>query len=278
MWRTMMRSARDLLSLVRFRPNSFPISRSRSMLHHPLPPMSDVDRLVAYIRRTLTDLNGPPTDAAYEYASLPLCVIDAVFSIGVRYESTERTVTEFCGRYRWQRDGRGRTAEHPISDFLVIVQPYENRWEDMADRIFRNRQRTSSRSGILKAEATFRFAKTLQHFGLETFADVLKSGLRNDLRQAIKAIPGQSSGLSYAYFLILAGNQDGVKADRMVTRYVANALGVRNVAPELAEELVRNASKVLRAEFPRLVPSSLDNKIWKYQRAKEDGPPATCRP
>jgi hypothetical protein len=90
---------------------------------------------------------------------------------------------------------------------------------------------------ILKAEATFRFAKALRHFGIQTFADVLKSGLRNDLRQAIKAIPGQSNGLSYAYFLILAGNQDGVKADRMVTRFVANALGVRNVAPELAEEL-----------------------------------------
>ena len=148
----------------------------------------------------------------------------------------------------------------------------------MANYVFRNRQRTSTRSGILKAEATFRFAKTLQHFGVETFADVLKSGLRYDLQQAIKAIPGQSSGLSYAYFLILAGNQDGVKADRMVTRFVANALGVRNVTPELAEELVRNASTVLRAEFPRLVPSSLDNKIWKYRRAREDGGPSNCRP
>lgn len=105
---------------------------------------------------------------------------------------------------------------------------------------------------------------------------MLKSGLRYDLRQAIKAIPGQSSGLSYAYFLVLAGNQDGVKADRMVTRFVANALGVRNVTPELAEELVRNASTVLRAEFPRLVPSSLDNKIWKYQRAREDSGPSNC--
>ena len=27
----------------------------------------------------------------------------------------------------------------------------------------------------------------------------------------------------------------------------------------------------LRAELPRLVPSGLDNRIWKYQRANEDG-------
>ena len=64
----------------------------------------------------------------------------------------------------------------------------------------------------------------------------------------------------------------------MVTRFVADALGVRNVAPELAEELVRNASRTLQEEFPKLVPSSLDNKIWKYQRAKEDAGAAKCRP
>jgi len=124
-------------------------------------PVSDIDKLVAYIRSTLTGLNSPPTDAAYEYASVPLCVIDAVFSIGVRYESTERTVTEFCARYHWQRDGRGREKEHTTSEFLKLLQPYENRCENMADDVFRNRQRTSTRSGILKAEATFRFAKAL---------------------------------------------------------------------------------------------------------------------
>jgi hypothetical protein len=80
--------------------------------------MADIDKLVAYIRKTLTGLNSPPSDAAYEYASVPLCVIDAVFSIGVRYESTERTVTEFCARYHWQRDGRGRVKERTISEFL----------------------------------------------------------------------------------------------------------------------------------------------------------------
>jgi hypothetical protein len=167
--------------------------------------MPEIDKLVAYIRGTLTDLNAAPTDAAYEYASVPLCVIDAVFSIGVRYESTERTVTDFCTRHQWQRDGRGKVKEHTVSEFVRVLEPYENRWEAMADNVFRNRQRTSSRSGILKAEATFRFAKALQQFGIETFADVLKSGLRNDVRQAIKSIPGQGSGLSYAYFLILAG-------------------------------------------------------------------------
>jgi hypothetical protein len=237
----------------------------------------NVNKLVAHIRRTLDDLSTPPSDATCEYASLPLCVIDAVFSIGVRYESTERTVTDFCARYNWKRDGRGRAVERTVSDFIQILEPYENHWEDMANDLFHNRQRTSTRSGILKAEAVYRFARTLQRFGIETFADVMKSGLRDDLKSAIKAIPGQGSGLSYTYFLILAGNENGIKADRMVTRFVANALGVPNVAPALAEELATKASAVLKAEFPKLTPSTLDNKIWKYQRDQDDRASGKCR-
>src|ERR1700682_4622399 len=142
----------------------------------------NINKLVAHIRRTLDDLSTLPSDAAYEYASLPLCVIDSVFSIGVRYESTERTVKDFCARCHWQKDRRGQAGgEHTISDFLQILQPYENRWEDMADDLFHNRQRTSTKSGILKAEAVYRFSKTLRRFGIETFADVLRLGPRDDL-------------------------------------------------------------------------------------------------
>jgi hypothetical protein len=106
----------------------------------------NIDKVIAHIRCTLDDLSTPPSDAAYEYASLPLCVIDAVFSIGVRYESTERTVNDFCARYHWQKDGRGRAGgERTISDFLQRLQPYENRWEDMANDLLREGYRPDFR-------------------------------------------------------------------------------------------------------------------------------------
>jgi hypothetical protein len=43
------------------------------------------------------DLAHVNLDDAYYYQSLPSCVIDAVFSIGVRYTSTENTVRRFGG-------------------------------------------------------------------------------------------------------------------------------------------------------------------------------------
>jgi len=39
----------------------------------------------------------------HRYASLPLCVIDAVFSIGVGYTSTQATVARFCDKSGWPR-------------------------------------------------------------------------------------------------------------------------------------------------------------------------------
>ncbi len=232
--------------------------------------MTHVDNLVAHIRRNLGDLNVVHPDAVFQYASLPLCVVDAVFSIGVRYASTERTVKEWCNRYGWDWERSHKTKERTISEFLEILRPYENRWERMATEVFDNHQRTSTRSGILKAEAVYRFARTLKGFRIETFADALQFGLRGDIRASIAAIPGQGSGLSHSYFLILAGNKNAVKADRMVTRFVLDGTGLSSVSTLICENLVREAAANLRNQFPNLTPSLLDHAIWRYQRQKEE--------
>lgn len=238
--------------------------------------MTDVDKLVRCIRQKLGDLNHGLSTVEYHYSSIPLGVIDAVFSIGVRYESTERTVQEFCQTYGWPMARRNDGTEKTISDLLAILQKYENRWEEMANIVFRNRQRTSSRSGILKAEAVYRFAEELRRFGIETFADAQRLGLQDSVRRAIAMIPGQSSGISYDYFLMLVGHTDHVKADRMVRRFVADALGLRDVQPDDCRRLVRGATSLLKSQFPKLSPMLLDHAIWEYQR-KQEGIASSCR-
>ena len=39
------------------------------------------------------------------------------------------------------------------------------------------------------------------------------------LEKKIKEIPGQKSGLSFKYFLMLVGNENLIKPDRMIIRY-----------------------------------------------------------
>lgn len=106
------------------------------------------------------------------------------------------------------------TFELGTRDLRVYYSSGENRWEDMARDVFRNRQRTSSTSGILKSEAVYRVCKILQNHDAETlatFRHALESGRRDELRRAITAVRGQGRGLSFDYLLILSGDTNAVK-------------------------------------------------------------------
>lgn len=126
-----------------------------------------------------------------------------------------------------------------------------------------NRQRTSTQSGILKAEAVLLVAQVLATAGIQRPEDLANAAPERlaALRARWTAITGQGSGLSWDYFLMLAGGQ-GVKADRMVRRFVADALGVdeQALAQLKAHALVTDAAAQLGVSV-----SQLDYAIWLHQ-------------
>ena len=83
-----------------------------------------------------------------------LCIIDAVFSIGVLYTSTENAVKHFCEHFGITRlrekELAPQSAQLSISAFIQFHQGFT--FQEMAERIYQNKQRTSTRNGILKAE------------------------------------------------------------------------------------------------------------------------------
>ena len=206
----------------------------------------------------------------YRYASLPLCVIDAVFSIGVKYPSTQATVARFCGKTGWPRFAISRAdrgaGTHSLSDLLALYDGLTS--ESAAKALFGNRQRTSTRSGILKAEAVRLFAEALLHCGIDTFADITADRL--ELAEAtILGLPGQGSGIAFDYFRMLAGDDDLIKPDRMIQRFVANALRTKKEPePRQAAVLVRLAARELTRRGHLWTPLSLDHAIWRYQRER----------
>lgn len=229
-------------------------------------PTLDVETLVLYSRKTL-DLQAAKLTDDYYYASLPLCVIDAVFSIGVRYESVQRTVRNWCEAQdpKWELHGRpGKSPPHQMDEFVAVLSKHGTR--SLAESIFKNRQRTSTRSGILKAEAVFRFAKTLLEGGIMTLGDTEDDARNERVAKKIEQIEGQRSGISFDYFLMLAGSDDFVKADRMICRFVSAALKRENVIPQQARLLVKEAATQLKSHFPLVTPRLLDYAIWSYQR------------
>jgi len=229
----------------------------------------DIERLVAHIRQAAFFPGLREAKMDPPYTSLPLCAIDAVFSLGAHYESVVRTVRTWCEAQTppWQVYGPG--GELRISDFLSAVHgQYGRDFQKLAEAGFKNRQRTSPRNGTLKAKAVVHFAEVLQRFGIETLSDAATAADNQALRNEIKKIRGQTSGLSFDYFLMLSGHDDYVKADTMLRRFVANAVGVsfEKMTFERTQFLVRAAADSLKPEVPELTVNLLDNQIWKYQR------------
>lgn len=197
---------------------------------------------------------GTKLPREYTYKSLPLALIDAIFSIGVTYRSTENTVERFCqrqqppwSRYRWEAG-----AEHGIAAFLdsVSARPPDG----LAREIYGNRQRTSARNGILKADAVTRCARVLISYGIDSFADAWKLQDNAALEHEFRRVPGQGSGISFTYLKMLCGDDDGIKLDRHIQGFmrrlhIASVQQLRDVAAEL------NVS-----------PRTLDYAIWRTMR------------
>jgi hypothetical protein len=227
---------------------------------------ADISAVASYAKRVLP-LQSAILSEEYFYQSLPLCVLDAVFSIGVKYESTRQVVIRYSEhtaqrRIRSSTELLQRSEQESVSSFCS--RPEQSNPELMAARIYRNRQRTSAQSGILKAEAALRFAQALRTFGVEHFQDVDKVADNSDFEAEILKIPGQRSGISLNYFWMLAGSGDFIKSDRMVIRFLETALAPGSSVEALT--LLRGASRLLSVEYPGMTPRLLDHEIWKYQR------------
>ena len=205
----------------------------------------------------------------YFYSSLPLCVIDAVFSINARYQAVQNVVNRYCSYYGlmcYREDKRGtpaRTKQHSIGELIRNIENLGP--EPFAEDVFRNRQRTSTRSGILKSEAVLRFGKVLFAHGVEFLQDVVHSIDDQEMHGEIRQIPGQRSGISLQYFFMLAGSDDLIKPDRMISRYLERVIG-RKLAAAEAQESISRAVHALRVRHPDLTVRLLDYQIWNFQR------------
>ena len=227
---------------------------------------SDIDKIVNYCRNNL-DLNEARLADEYCYRSLPLCVIDTIYSIGAHYKSTELTVKRFCDFFGLERLSMVRypdpASQLPVSEFLAIYDRFGI--SEMANRVFQNRQRTSTRNGILKADAVLRVSQLLHSHAVEYLQDVAKVIENKDFEAEFRAIPGQTSGISLRYFYMLVGSDDYVKPDRMIARFIRSATNRDFSVGEMHQAIV-SAAGVLSSDYPQLTPRLLDNLIWKYQR------------
>jgi hypothetical protein len=208
----------------------------------------------------------------YYYDSLPQCIIDAVYSIQANYTATRNTVIRYCDATNTQRISAplGTCSDsHTINQLLTNIYPHID--DDFgATNLFVNHQFTSTKNGILKAEAVYRFATVLADNGIQTLNDVRTASIAtiDAIEYDIKTIPGQKSGISFSYFLMLSGDDHHMKIDRWLLRFVGDALGVANYhnVSQAYTDLLVVCSELTRT-YPNLTPRLLDHTIWNYMRS-----------
>lgn len=126
--------------------------------------------------------------------------------------------------------------------------------EEQLLEILQNRQRLGS--GSSKAAAATSAAQALLDAGVRRSSD-LKGN--DHQRKAWCSVTGLGD-VTWSYFQMLLGVQ-GVKADVMVVRFVADALGRKSVPSHEAHELVLAAGERMGVGA-----TDLDHAIWSWQR------------
>ena len=209
------------------------------------------------------------------WAHLSLCVLDAVFSINARYEATVRV----CRRYAATAGLEPVlvapqeipiTGEQPLPKFLEDVAAHDS--ERFAGEVHASRQRTSTRSGVLKAEAAGRYAQVLVAAGVHRLGDVaplLADPARlAPVEQDLKAVPGHGRGARLSYLWMLAGDDEHVKPDRMVLNWLSRVL--ERPVPKLSQQQATDLL-VAAAAAHGCTPWELDQAVWRAQRRRSPG-------
>lgn len=195
---------------------------------------------------------------------LALCVIDSVQSTGVNYTS----VGKVLDRYRaYRREQGADPAADGAAELLATFDELDgpDAWASQIG----TRNRTSTRGGILKAESIRDAARVLAANGIDTTTSLRAAAddevQLEQVRKAWCTVKGQRSGITWRYVLMLAG-VPGVKPDRMICRFVADALAVprRNVGSKFAAEIVTAAAAELDMSA-----TALDHAIWRFQRGRK---------
>lgn len=136
----------------------------------------------------------------------------------------------------------------------------------LANEVLNNRGRTSTRNGILKADAAVRYATILADAGIYRIGDV--NALLDSPRQLegiehqLGTVPGHGKGARLNYLWMLAGADHHVKPDRMILRWMRTHLDRSVTVPEARDLLADVADRLGCTAW------ELDHAIWRRQSGR----------
>ena len=159
-------------------------------------------------------------------------------------------------------------CEYTVNDFISHMDSIGS-FQKAATDVFKNSQRTSSREGILKAEACYLVAKVFQKHNINTLNDFNNYTKKLALDADILKVKGQRSGIMLKYLYMLAGDSNLIKPDRHMVRFINKEFpNLTMDAKDHAaiKNIIDQTVSVLSAKYPNLTPRFLDYLIWEYMK------------
>ncbi len=216
----------------------------------------DLNKMLEAISASIGSKETWPTYPGGYPQEVEAALLDSVFSLSAVYGSPETGARAVVKRWR-EHVGR------PLNSLSGLVADVDGAGGSEEFRtILKNNAVAvpNSKDQPTKAAAVYGVARTLTEFGVDS-ADDVRAKNAEDPKGLYRAIT-KERGVGEAgatYFLMLLGIQ-GVKADVMIRRFAARALGVAEVEPSQSQNLVAAAAKSLGVDM-----LSLDYAIWDYE-------------
>ena len=199
-----------------------------------------------------------PLPQEYNYSCIPLAVIDAVYSVRLRYSTTVNIVNNYCNEYGigvYKNDSNKKV--HTISDLIGIIE------KTGTDVFLRNDYKTAGANPMLKSKAVYEFAKVLKENNIECFEDFRSADVEKLEKELLK-IHGQGQAV-VRYFFMLCGDDSFCKYDTHIKNFLDDInANVKNA--DEAQEFLTSVVKELKAYYPDMTVRMLDYIIWDYQR------------
>ena len=197
-------------------------------------------------------------------AHLSVALIDTVFNPQLRYKTAVVPIIErYCRHFGLRRTRTDRENLPPTEEqetLRGLIGHYEEYGlETMKEKVFAARY-CSPGTNITKAENVLLAAAELQKIGIDTLQDAREASLERpgEIKSALIKLRG-IAGRTINMFLMYSGNDDFVKGDVHVCRFVEKELG-RKISASEAEKSVKDAARELK-----ISPRILDYKIWEYE-------------
>ena len=218
----------------------------------------EVHQVVDAVRRSfyLSEFGLPD---AFFPAHLSVALIDAFFHPRLRGPANP-TAGRYCRRFGLVRT-RAERWELPPVDEQETLGDLVRRCDEVSSEAATNEifgaSDRSPGTKISNGDKVVAAARALRGIGVDILQDVPPRSPR-EIGAALRAVP-RIGETTVRKLLMYAGEEEFVRGDAHVRRFVASAIGRRQVPVDRAEGLVRAAAHELI-----LSPRLLDWRIWEY--------------